>query len=81
MSLSSAGPHSITPTHLASLPSPRLSVNYKDMSLNQRAGKTFAKKNIGRLVEEKLDQYLQQPRESKEYVLWLLHVLGQRLIV
>ncbi|XP_063878935.1 N-acetyltransferase ESCO2-like isoform X1 [Scylla paramamosain] len=44
----------------------KLSAKYKDVSLNQRAGKTFAKKNIGRLVEEKLDQYLQQPRVSKE---------------
>ncbi|XP_045119622.1 N-acetyltransferase ESCO2-like [Portunus trituberculatus] len=44
----------------------KLSAKYKDVSLNQRVGKTFAKKNIGRLVEEKLDQYLQQPRVSKE---------------
>lgn len=44
----------------------KLSAKYGDVSLNQKAGKSFAKKNIGRLVEEKLDQYLQRPGFSKE---------------
>ncbi|KAG0725091.1 N-acetyltransferase ESCO2 [Chionoecetes opilio] len=44
----------------------RLSSKNGDVSLNQKVGKSFAKKNIGRLVEESLDQYLQQSKISKE---------------
>lgn len=50
------------------LPPHRLSAKNGDMSLKQKTGKSFAKKNIGRLVEEKLDQYLQRSGFSKEYV-------------
>lgn len=45
----------------------RLSAKYGDVSLNQK-GRGFAKKNIGRQLEEKLDQYLQQSRLTKGYV-------------
>ncbi|XP_050735189.1 N-acetyltransferase ESCO2-like isoform X2 [Eriocheir sinensis] len=42
----------------------KLSAKYGDVSLNQK-GRGFAKKNIGRQLEEKLDQYLQQSRLTK----------------
>lgn len=57
---------------LPSCHSYRLSANYGDVSLNQK-GRGFAKKNIGRHIEEKLEQYVQKSRFIKGYVLaWKL---------
>lgn len=42
----------------------RLSARYGDLTLQQREG-AFTKKNVGRLVEDELDRYLEQSNESE----------------